>query len=63
MLMGASKAGAIIAGREYVTPDDVKTMALPVLRHRIVLHPEFEVEGRTGDNCIQELLASIEVPR
>lgn len=63
MLMRAAKAGAAIAGREYVTPDDVKNMAAPALRHRITLHPEFEVEGRTSDDCIKELLTGIEVPR
>jgi len=63
MLMRAAKANAVVAGREYVTPDDVKAMALPALRHRIVLHPEFEVEGRTSDDCIKELLTGIQVPR
>ncbi len=63
MLMSASQASAILAGRPFVTPDDVKTMAIPVLRHRIILHPEVEVEGRTGDDCIKDLLLSVEVPR
>jgi len=63
MLMLAAQAAAIIAGREYVTPDDVKAMARPALRHRIVLQPELEVEGRTTDQCIKELLTAIEVPR
>ena len=63
MLMGAAKARAIIAGRTYVTPDDVKAMSLPVLRHRVLLHPEFEVEGKISDDCIKELLLSLEVPR
>jgi len=63
MLMHAAKAQAVLAGREFVTPDDVKQVALPVLRHRILLHPEVEVEGRTTDDCLNQLLASIEVPR
>jgi MoxR-like ATPase len=63
MLMDASKAVAIINGREFVTPDDVKSAAFPVLRHRILLQPEFEVEGRTADDCIRELLAAQEIPR
>jgi len=63
MLLLAAKAHAVVAGREFVTPDDVKAMARPVLRHRIFLHPEFEVEGRTTDQCIEDLLASVEVPR
>ncbi len=63
MLMQAAKATAIVAGRDYVSPDDVKAVAIPALRHRIVLHPEFEVEGQTCDDCLGELLASIPVPR
>ena len=63
MLMHAAKASAVLSGREFVTPDDVKCMAAPALRHRIMLHPEFEVEGRTGDDCIRELLTAVAVPR
>jgi MoxR-like ATPase len=63
MLLLAAKAQALLAGREFVTPDDVKGMALPALRHRILLLPEIEVEGRTPDECIRELLSGIEVPR
>jgi MoxR-like ATPase len=63
MLMQAAKAAAVVDGRDFVTPDDVKTMALPVLRHRLLLHPEFEVEGQSPDSCIEQLLAGLEVPR
>jgi MoxR-like ATPase len=63
MLMLASKGHAITAGRSFVTPDDVKSMALPALRHRLMLLPEVEVEGRTADECIKELLLATEVPR
>ncbi len=63
MLMHAAKASAVLSGREFVTPDDVKSMAAPTLRHRIMLHPEFEVEGRTADDCIGELLTAVAVPR
>ena len=63
MLMLGAKAHAIVAGRTFVTPDDVKALALPVLRHRILLRPEVEVEGRTADDCLRELLLTIEVPR
>jgi MoxR-like ATPase len=63
MLMNASKAMALLAGRGFVTPDDVKAMALPVLRHRILLVPEAEVEGKTTDDCINEILVAVEVPR
>jgi len=63
MLMGAAKARALVSGRDFVTPDDVKTMALPVLRHRILLVPEAEVEGKTTDDSIKEILLAVEVPR
>jgi MoxR-like ATPase len=63
MLMMAAKAHAVLVGREFVTPDDVKSMALPVLRHRILLLAEVEVEGRTADDLLKELLLHVEVPR
>lgn len=63
MLMRAAKGGAAIHGRQYVTPDDVKSLARPALRHRLILRPEIEVEGRTTDECIEELLTGVEVPR
>jgi len=63
MLLLGAKAHAVVVGREFVTPDDVKAMALPVLRHRLLLRPEVEVEGRTADDCLHELLLGIEVPR
>ena len=63
MLMLAAKAHAVASGRGFATPDDVKTMAAPVLRHRLLLLPEFEVEGMKPDDCIRDLLAGIEVPR
>jgi MoxR-like ATPase len=63
MLLLAAKARAVIAGRDYATPDDVKAMALPALRHRMLLLPEIEVEGRSTDDCIRELLLGVEVPR
>ena len=63
MLMSAAKAKAFILGRDFVSPDDVKAMAPPVLRHRIMLIPEAEIEGRTADDSIRELLAQTQVPR
>jgi MoxR-like ATPase len=62
-LLLASRAFAAIAGRDFVTPDDVKTMASPVLEHRLVLRPEFEVEGVTVAEVIQKLLQQVAVPR
>lgn len=63
MLLLAAKARAVVAARDFVTPDDVKTMAKPVLRHRILLIPEAEVEGKTPDDCINDILNATEVPR
>ncbi len=58
-----SKALAAMRGRSFVTPDDVKEIAKPVLRHRIVLRSEAEIEGRTPDQVLDEVIAGIEVPR
>lgn len=63
MLMIAAKGKALVRGRDFVTPDDVKEMAFPVLRHRILLLPEAEIEGRNPDDCIRMILEQIEVPR
>jgi MoxR-like ATPase len=63
MLLRAAKALALLRGKDYVTPDEVQLMALPVLRHRIRLTPEAEIEGLTPDACIQALLAKVDVPR
>ncbi len=62
-LMQAAKATAAMDARDYVIPDDVKSAALPVLRHRLVLKPEAELEGLTADQIIQDLLRTIEVPQ
>ncbi|MBI4672349.1 MAG: MoxR family ATPase [Chloroflexi bacterium] len=59
----ASKAYAAMQGRSYVVPDDVKTVALPVMRHRILLKPEAEIEGLDADGIIRRILASVDVPR
>ena len=55
MLFLASKGLAVLHGRSYVIPDDVRDMAAPVLRHRIVLNPEAEIEGMTADQCVARL--------
>ncbi|HXI17629.1 MAG TPA: AAA family ATPase, partial [Chloroflexota bacterium] len=62
-LMRAAKALASFAGRDYVTPDDVKSAALPVLRHRLVLRPEAELDGITADDVIARILGNVPVPR
>ena len=59
----AARASAAIAGRDFVTPDDIKTVAVPVLEHRIILRPEFEIEGLSVAEVIQQILQQIAVPR
>ena len=61
-LFRAARAGAVLEGRDFVTPDDVKGVAPAVLRHRITLAPELEVEGRTSDDVLAALLARVRVP-
>ena len=63
MLLQAAKALSLLRGKDYVTPDEIQLMTLPVLRHRIRLTPEAEIEGLTPDGCIQALLAQVDVPR
>lgn len=62
-IMNASKAMAAINGRDFVTPDDIKKIAPLVLRHRIMLTPEREMEGMTPDRVVQLILETIEIPR
>jgi MoxR-like ATPase len=62
-LIMAARASAAIVGRDFVTPDDVKAMAVPVLEHRVILRPEFEIEGLSVPEVIQQILQQIAVPR
>lgn len=62
-LLHAAKAGAALEGRDFLIPDDVKTAAPPVLRHRILLKPESDLEGMNADQVVAELLAAVEVPK
>jgi MoxR-like ATPase len=62
-ILKASKANAAIKGRDFVTPEDIKEMAPSVLRHRIILTPEKEMEGITADELIENILKSVEIPR
>jgi len=62
-LVRAARARALMARRPFATPDDVKAVAHSVLRHRISLTPEMEIEGRGTDSVIADLLATVEAPR
>jgi MoxR-like ATPase len=62
-LFKCARAAAALAGRDFVAPDDVKAMAPAVLRHRVTVAPEVEIEGRTADDVVREVLSRVEVPR
>ena len=62
-LLSTAKAWAWLSGRDYVTPDDVKALARPTLRHRLALRPEAELEGVTTESVLDGVLASVPVPR
>jgi len=62
-LIRAARATALLAGRDFVTPDDVKQVALPALRHRLIPAPELEIEGQSPDQILGALLEKVEAPR
>lgn len=62
-LLQSAKACAAYQGRDYIIPEDVKAMTAPVLRHRIVLRPELEIEGVRPDQVLADILAKVKVPR
>ena len=61
-MLQLSRAIALINGRDYVIPDDVKKVAMPVLVHRVILKPEAELEGITPENVIDDVLKKVPVP-
>jgi MoxR-like ATPase len=62
-LFRASQGAALLAGRDFVTPDDVKDYVPPVLRHRVIVAPELEVEGRSADDVLQGVLTRVTAPK
>jgi MoxR-like ATPase len=62
-LLMAVRASAALSGRDFVTPDDIKSMAPPVLEHRLILRPEFEIEGLSVSEVVQQVLQQVAVPR
>jgi len=62
-ILTGSKAFAALNGRDFVTPEDIKMIALPVLRHRVILTPEKEMEGVTADDVVKQIIDKVEVPR
>ena len=62
-LVRAARAAALIQGRDYATPDDVKRQVLPALRHRVVLSPDAQLEGRAVDDVLREIITRVDAPR
>lgn len=62
-ILTASKAMAAMQGRDFVTPDDIRIVAVPVLQHRVMLTPEKEMEGATARDVVMQLIQQVEVPR
>ncbi len=62
-IMNAAKAMAAMQGRDFVTPEDIKEVVIPVLRHRIILSPDKEMEGVTEDDVISQIIQSMDIPR
>ena len=62
-LLTAARALALLGGRDFMTPDDVKTMAFPCLRHRVLLRPEVEIEGTSIDPVLRDIVEAVPVPR
>jgi len=62
-ILNGAKAFAAVNGRDFVTPEDIKFVALPVLRHRIILTPDKEMEGITADEVVKQIIDKVEVPR
>ena len=62
-ILTGAKAYALINGRDFVSPEDIKFIALPVLRHRLILSPEKEMEGISADEVVKQIVDKIEVPR
>ena len=61
-LLAGAQARAASEGRDFVIPDDVKALAPAVLRHRVVLQPDAEIEGVSADDCVAEILREVRVP-
>ena len=62
-ILNASKGFAALRGRDFVTPDDIKEAAIPVLQHRVLVTPEREMEGITSTEIIKQIVDSVEIPR
>ncbi|WGL18519.1 MoxR family ATPase [Microbulbifer bruguierae] len=62
-LILAARAHALLDGRDFVLPDDIKGMAIPVMRHRVAVSPDMEIDGETADSVLAQIIESVEAPR
>ncbi|MBN8429773.1 MoxR family ATPase [Microbulbifer salipaludis] len=62
-LILAARAHALLEGRDFVLPDDIKAMAIPVMRHRVAVSPDMEIDGETADSVLSQIIESVEAPR
>ncbi|MBT8075776.1 MAG: AAA family ATPase, partial [Gammaproteobacteria bacterium] len=62
-MLRAARAKALLDGRDFVMPDDIKGIMLPALRHRVILSPEMEIESVSTDELLMEVLKTVEAPR
>jgi MoxR-like ATPase len=62
-ILRASKAFAAMNGRDFVTPEDIKQAAIPVLQHRVIVTPEREMEGISSKQIIKQIIEAVEIPR
>jgi MoxR-like ATPase len=62
-LLGCGRARAATEGRDFVVPDDIKALAPAILRHRLILHPDAEIEGVSADDCVDAILREAVVPK
>jgi MoxR-like ATPase len=62
-ILNAAKGYAALRGRDFVTPEDIKESAVPVLQHRVMVAPEREMEGLTGEQIIKQIIDTVEIPR
>ncbi|WOX04190.1 AAA family ATPase [Microbulbifer pacificus] len=62
-LILAARAHALLQGRDFVLPDDIKAMAVPVMRHRVAVSPDMEIDGETADSVLAQIIESVEAPR
>ena len=62
-ILNSAKAFAAVSGRDFITPEDIRYVAVPALRHRVILTPDKEMEGVSSDEVLRQIMEKVEVPR